>query len=542
MTQRFANNAYGSLVAEANAVTTTLTLGAGQGMRFPLPSAGDYFLLTLVGLDGNGNEASWEIVKVTARSSDTLTVERAQEGTTAAVWSVGTRAELRITSGTLLSFTDATEAAAAAPVQSVAGRAGAVTLTKSDVGLSKVENKSSATIRSELTSSDVTTALGFTPEDAANKGAANGYVPLGADSKIASTYLPSYVDDVLEYANLAALPGTGVVGVIYVTLDTNKVYRWSGSAYTEISPSPGSTDAVPEGATNLYFTNARAQAALAGMYLPSTGGSLAGNLDFSGAARRITGDFTNGTIANRVFVQTSTTNSATYFGLLPNGTAVNTQFQVYGSSDPANAPVGSLIVNASSVRLQSAATGAGTTLPLTLYVNTTEVARASTAYNLLVGTATDDGTHKLQVAGALGVLGADATVLTRLRAATGMVRVRPYMDATNGAMIDSTNAAESAYLPLTLQGSAVRLLGSSGSGLTVDTSGNVTISGNLEITSGKKIIFEVYSSKTISSNTTLVANTEYETGSNLRVNHTVSLVIPASTKLIVREYAAGLSL
>ena len=44
---------------------------------------------------------------------------------------------------------------------------------------------------------------------------------------------------------------------MYVALDTNNVYRWSGSAYVEISGSPGSTDAVPEGASNLYFTAAR---------------------------------------------------------------------------------------------------------------------------------------------------------------------------------------------------------------------------------------------------------------------------------------------
>ena len=38
------------------------------------------------------------------------------------------------------------------------------------------------------------------------------------------------------YANLAALPVTGVAGKIYVTLDTGKLYRWTGSAYLEISP------------------------------------------------------------------------------------------------------------------------------------------------------------------------------------------------------------------------------------------------------------------------------------------------------------------
>lgn len=49
------------------------------------------------------------------------------------------------------------------------------------------------------------------------------------------TGIPGYVDDVLEFANLAAFPATGEAGKIYVTKDTNKVFRWSGSAYIEIS-------------------------------------------------------------------------------------------------------------------------------------------------------------------------------------------------------------------------------------------------------------------------------------------------------------------
>lgn len=97
--------------------------------------------------------------------------------------------------------------------------------------------------------------------DVAKVGVANGVTPLGADSKIAAVYLPSYVDDVLEYANLAAFPATGSSGAIYVADDTGKIYRWSGSTYIEISPSPGSTDAVPEGPTNKYYTDARAAAA-----------------------------------------------------------------------------------------------------------------------------------------------------------------------------------------------------------------------------------------------------------------------------------------
>lgn len=99
-------------------------------------------------------------------------------------------------------------------------------------------------------------------ESSANKGAAGGYAPLDGTAKIPAAYLPSYVDDVVEYADFASFPVTGDTGKLYVTLDTNKVYRWSGSAYVEISPSPGSTDSVPEGATNLYHTLARVLASV----------------------------------------------------------------------------------------------------------------------------------------------------------------------------------------------------------------------------------------------------------------------------------------
>ena len=94
-------------------------------------------------------------------------------------------------------------------------------------------------------------------------GNANGIAPLGSDSKVPSAYLPSYVDDVIEGASLGAFPGTGETGKIYTALDTGKIYRWSGSAYVEISPSPGSTDAVPEGATNLYHTSSRVNTLIA---------------------------------------------------------------------------------------------------------------------------------------------------------------------------------------------------------------------------------------------------------------------------------------
>lgn len=73
--------------------------------------------------------------------------------------------------------------------------------------------------------------------DLVGRGANGGVASLDTSGKVPESQLPSYVDDVLEYNNKAAFPATGESGKIYVAKDTNLTYRWSGSAYVEISPS-----------------------------------------------------------------------------------------------------------------------------------------------------------------------------------------------------------------------------------------------------------------------------------------------------------------
>lgn len=90
-------------------------------------------------------------------------------------------------------------------------------MTKDQVGLANVTNDAQVK-RSEM-------------------GAANGVATLDESGRVPSSYLPSYVDDVLEYDNKSAFPASGEAGKIYVAKDTNLTYRWSGSAYVEISPS-----------------------------------------------------------------------------------------------------------------------------------------------------------------------------------------------------------------------------------------------------------------------------------------------------------------
>lgn len=77
------------------------------------------------------------------------------------------------------------------------------------------------------------------------KGAANGLAELDSSGKVPSSQLPSYVDDVIQgtyvsttsFKNASGTVITGETGKIYVDTTSNKTYRWSGSAFVEISAS-----------------------------------------------------------------------------------------------------------------------------------------------------------------------------------------------------------------------------------------------------------------------------------------------------------------
>ena len=90
-------------------------------------------------------------------------------------------------------------------------------VTKEQVGLSEVTNDAQVK-RSEM-------------------GQPLGVATLDDKGKVLANQLPSFVDDVLEFEDKSVFPDVGESGKIYVTLDNNLTYRWSGSAYIEISQS-----------------------------------------------------------------------------------------------------------------------------------------------------------------------------------------------------------------------------------------------------------------------------------------------------------------
>lgn len=90
---KFANNAKSTLFVGINDSITTIVLQSGHGARFPVLGGGDYFYATL---EDTATNSIREIVKVTGRTDDTLTVERAKDDTIALSWLAGDKIEMRV--------------------------------------------------------------------------------------------------------------------------------------------------------------------------------------------------------------------------------------------------------------------------------------------------------------------------------------------------------------------------------------------------------------------------------------------------------------
>lgn len=92
----WANNASSLLASGIAPTDVSVTVTGGQGALFPTIAAGQIAVATLQDTSGN-----IEVVHITARTTDTMVIVRAQEGTTAAAFASGSRFELRLTAGIL---------------------------------------------------------------------------------------------------------------------------------------------------------------------------------------------------------------------------------------------------------------------------------------------------------------------------------------------------------------------------------------------------------------------------------------------------------
>ena len=125
--QLYINNGESEVGVDLAMAAVSLTLKTGDGPKFPtVPDPlVDFYLVTLS--DGP-NETLWEIVKVTDRVGDVLTIVRAQEGTADLAWpAVFTTVSLRETAATMGNFMNKTEANTE-HVETVASAAGTLVL------------------------------------------------------------------------------------------------------------------------------------------------------------------------------------------------------------------------------------------------------------------------------------------------------------------------------------------------------------------------------------------------------------------------------
>lgn len=136
---------------------------------------------------------------------------------------------------------------------------------------------------------------------------------------VPSSQLPSYVDDILEFANLASFPAVGEIGKIYIAISpSNLQYRWTGTTYIAMTNGfIASTNDVSEGSNNLYFTTARVLATLVGTLTSAVGAVLPTDTILTAISRL------NNTLAE-LLGRTTGTNSG--------DNAVNTNSNAYADS------------------------------------------------------------------------------------------------------------------------------------------------------------------------------------------------------------------
>jgi hypothetical protein len=106
----------------------------------------------------------------------------------------------------------------------------------------------------------------------------------------------------------------------------------------------------------------------------------------AGTSRRFVADFTNATLADRAYFQTSTTNGSTGVGAVPNGSNQLSAFQAFNNSTPTNASWCGIVASSADVQIQSSRVGSGSYLPMAFYTSDQERMRVDTSGGLRVGT------------------------------------------------------------------------------------------------------------------------------------------------------------
>ena len=271
MAIKFTNNATSTLASGIASGDVSLTVSTGQGALFPTLGGGDYFYCTLSNVTN-----TIEIVKVTARSTDTFTIVRAQDNTTASAFITGDKVELRLVSAVLsnTAILDQTNVFSAAQTVNINGTVGA-TIANSGAFTTLTASTSATLSPSGVVTINPTTAGTINNMSVGATTASTGtFTTLTATADSAFTSTGALT---ISKGNTAARP-TATSGMLRFNTQTVEFEGYNGTAWASVGGASLSNDTST--ASNLFPLFANATSGTAStlftgnaklLYKPSTG-------------------------------------------------------------------------------------------------------------------------------------------------------------------------------------------------------------------------------------------------------------------------------
>jgi len=231
--------------------------------------------------------------------------------------------------------------------------------------------------------------------------------------------------------------------------------------------------------TNVTITTANVTTANIGTAFVS------GNVSFTGTSNRITGDFSNATVASRVAFQTSTANGDTRVLAITNGTGATSAFAALNGSDANNASWTQISTNATTSLIQATISGTGTYLPMVFQAGGSERMRLDTSGNLGIGTTTTVGRLRTTLA---------ADGLISLFNGTTYGLTITSSSSESGAKIEATDPTGTAsFQPLILNGSIQQFKTGGTERARIDSSGNLMVGTTSPLITGKvSVVGNIY--------------------------------------------------